>query len=107
MKKALLWGLVAAVLFGVFIYFQGLLGAEAFFLAAIALALFITLGPDGEFFKMGLSMLAGLIIGLAGIFVLAIAFPLPPYNTGYVAVVSWFRYSGTPVVGCRPVLDDF
>jgi len=88
LNKALLWGLVAAILFGVFIYFQGLLGAEAFFLAAIALAFFVTLGPNGEFFKMGLSMLVGLVIGLAGIFVLALAFPLPPYNTGYVAIVS-------------------
>jgi len=88
LKKVLLLGLVIAALFGIFVFFEGLLGAEAFFLAAIALALFVTLGPNGEFFKMALSMLAGIVIGLIAIFALALAFPLPPDNTGYVALVS-------------------
>ncbi len=88
MKKVLSLGLVIAVLFGIFVFFEGLLGAKAFFLAAIALALFVTLGPQGEFFKMALSMLIGIVIALASIFILALAFPLPPENTGYVAAVS-------------------
>ena len=88
MKKVLLLGLVIAVLIGVFVLFEGLLGAKAFFLAAVALALFVTLGPQGEFFKMALSMLVGIVVALVAIFVLALAFPLPPANTGYVAAVS-------------------
>jgi len=88
LKKVLLLGLVIAVLIGVFVLFEGLLGAKAFFLAAVALALFVTLGPQGEFFKMALSMLVGIVVALVAIFVLALAFPLPPANTGYVAAVS-------------------
>ena len=88
MKKVLLLGLVIAALFGIFVFFEGLLGAQAFFLAAIALALFVTLGPQGEFLKMAFSLLAGLVIALIAIFVLALSFPLPPENTGYVAAVS-------------------
>ncbi|MGI6550123.1 MAG: hypothetical protein ACOX4Q_08855 [Syntrophomonadales bacterium] len=88
MKKVLLLALVIAVLFGAFVFLEGLLGAEAFFLAAIALALFVTLGPYGEFFKMAYSMLAGLVIALIAIFFLAVSLPLPPDNMGYVAIVS-------------------
>lgn len=88
MKKALGLGLLAAVLFFVFIYFKDAMGVTSFYLTAIALAMFAVLGPLGDYFKTGLSMLLGIFIGLAGVLVLAGFMPLPPDNLLYVALVS-------------------
>lgn len=88
MKKTLVLGLLAAVLFFVFVFFKDALGVNAFYMAAIALAMFAVLGPVGDYFKAALSMLLGVFIGLAGILVLAGFMPLPPDNGFYVALVS-------------------
>lgn len=88
MKRTLGLGLLAAVLFFIFIFFKDALGVTSFYLTAIALAMFAVLGPLENYFRAGLSMLLGIFIGLAGILVLAGFMPLPPDNLLYVAMVS-------------------
>lgn len=88
MKKGIGLGLLAAVLFAVFVLFKDHLGVSSFYMAAIAMAMFAVLGPFGDYFKAGISMLIGVIIGLAGILVLLLFAPLPPENLLYLALVS-------------------
>lgn len=88
MKKALGLGLLAAVLFFLFVFFKDSMGVSAFYMTAIALGMFAVLGPVGDYFKAGLSILLGVFIGLAGMLVLAGFMPLPPDNVLYVALIS-------------------
>ena len=88
MKKALGLGLLVAILFTGFIMVKDLIGVSSFYMAAIAMAMFAVLGPFGDYFKMGLSILIGVFVGLVGILVLATQVPLPPDNLIYVAVAS-------------------
>lgn len=88
MKKILGLGLLVSAMFFLFVMVKDYIGAGSFFMAAIAMAMFAVIGPVGDYFKAGLSMLLGVFIGLAGILVLAGFMPLPPDNLIYVALIS-------------------
>ena len=87
MKRGIGLGLLIAVIFSVFVLLKDTLGMSSFFMAAIAMAMFAVLGQVGDYFKAGISMLVGVIVGLAGILVLATKIPLPPNNTVYLALI--------------------
>lgn len=87
MKRGIGLGLLVAILFAVFVLLKESLGMGSFFMAAIALAMFSVLGPVGDYFKAGVSMLIGVIVGLVGILALATKMPLPPDNVVYLALV--------------------
>lgn len=87
MKKAIGLGLLVAVLFTAFVLFKDYVGASAFYIAAIAMAMFAVIGPFGNYVQTAISMLIGLIVALAGIIVLALKLPLPPDNLVYLAIV--------------------
>ena len=88
MKKAVILGLLVSIFFVVFILAKDLIGVSSFYMAAVSMAMFAILGPFGDYFKTGLAMLIGVIVGLIGIIVLATNMPLPPDNLVYVAIVS-------------------
>lgn len=88
MKQALSLGILVAVLFAIFVYFQEAIGASAFYIAVLSMAMFAVIGPFGDYFKTGIAMLVGVIVAMAGIVVLAGKFPLPPDNIAYIALVS-------------------
>ena len=48
MKKALGLGLIVGIFFALFVLFQNYLGATAFYIAAVAMAMFAVIGPFGE-----------------------------------------------------------
>lgn len=87
MKRGIILGLLVAIIFSAFVLLKDTLGMSSFFMAAIAMAMFTVLGQVGDYFKAGLSMLAGVVVGLAGILVLATKMPLPPNNTVYLALI--------------------
>lgn len=88
MKKAIGLGLIVGIFFALFVLFQEFIGATAFYIAAIAMAMFAVIGPFGDFFKTAIAMLVGVVVGLASMGILALKFPLPPDNLMYVAIVS-------------------
>ncbi|HHW62065.1 MAG TPA: hypothetical protein GX404_09200 [Syntrophomonadaceae bacterium] len=88
MKRGIALGLLVGILFALFVMVKDLIGVNAFYMAAVAVAMFAVLGPFGDYFKAGLSMLIGVVVGLAGILILLVATPLPPENLVYVALVS-------------------
>lgn len=88
MKKAIGLGLIVGIFFALFVLFQDFLGASAFYIAAVAMAMFAVIGPFGDFFKVAIAMLVGVVIGLASMIILGVSFPLPPDNLMYVAIVS-------------------
>ena len=83
MKRGIGLGLLVAI----FMLLKDSLGMSACFMAAIAMAMFAVLGPVGDYFKAGISMLIGVIVGLVGILVLATKMPLPPDNAVYLAAI--------------------
>lgn len=87
MKRGIILGLLVAIMFSAFVLLKDTLGMSSFFMAAIAMAMFTVLGQVGDYFKAGLSMLVGVIVGLSGILVLASKMPLPPNNTVYLALI--------------------
>lgn len=87
MKKAISLGLLVGILFAVFVLFQTHIGASAFYIAAVAVAMFAVIGPLGDYLKTAIAMLIGVVVGIAGILALAAAMPLPPNNLVYVAIV--------------------
>lgn len=87
MKRGIGLGLLIAIIFAVFVLLKDSLGMSSFFMAAIAMAMFAVLGPVGDYFKAGISMLIGVIVGLVGILILATKMPLPPDNVVYLALV--------------------
>jgi len=87
MKKAIGLGLLVAVFFAAFILAKDYLAVGSFYMAAVAMAMFAVLGPFGDYFKAGISMIVGVVVGAAGILVLALAMPLPPANLVYMALV--------------------
>lgn len=87
MKKGIALGLLVGILFSIFVLVQDMIGVNAFYMAAVAVAMFAVLGPFGDYFKAGLSMLIGVVVGLAGILTLLVTMPLPPDNLLYVALV--------------------
>lgn len=88
MKKIIIPALTVGLFFGLLVMFQDSLGAKGFFLAALSFSLVITLSAQGGFMRMTASLLSGLVIGLAAIMTLALAFPLPPDNNLYVALIT-------------------
>lgn len=88
MKKAIGLGIIVAVLFAIFVLFQGMIGASAFYLAAITMAMFAVIGPFGDYLKTGIALLIGVIMGLVGIIILATKMPLPPDHLIYLTIVS-------------------
>ena len=88
MKKAIGLGLLVGVFFAIFVAFQGFLGASAFYIAAVAMAMFAVIGPFGDYLKTAIAMLIGVAVGLASMITLALFMPLPPDNLMYVAIVS-------------------
>ena len=88
MKKALGLGILIAVSFALFVLVNDLVGASAFYMAAIGMAMFAIIGPAGDYFKAAIAVLVGVIVGLVSILALAGAMPLPPDNLIYVALVS-------------------
>lgn len=90
MKRGIGLGLLVAIIFSAFVLLKDTLGMSSFFMAAIAMAMFAVLGQVGDYFKAGVSMLVGVIVGLAGILVLATKMPLPPNNTVYLALICGF-----------------
>ncbi|HZK43314.1 MAG TPA: hypothetical protein VFC73_03415 [Syntrophomonadaceae bacterium] len=88
MKKALGLGLIVAVFFAIFVFFQGYIGASAFYLAAITMAMFAVIGPFGNYLKTGIALLIGVLMGLIGVIILATKMPLPPDHLLYLAIVS-------------------
>ncbi|MEA1961170.1 MAG: hypothetical protein U9N81_07850 [Bacillota bacterium] len=88
MKKAVGLGLLVAVFFAVFVLLKDVIGVNAFYMAAIAMAMFAVLGPVGDYFKTGIAIIIGVVVGLAGILALVGFMPLPPANLIYLAVVS-------------------
>jgi len=88
MKKALGLGLIVGIFFALFVLFQNYLGATAFYIAAVAMAMFAVIGPFGDYLKVAIAMLVGIVVGLASMIILALSFPLPPDNLLYVAIVS-------------------
>lgn len=104
MKKAIGLGLLVAVFFAVFVLCQDLMGAKAFYMAAISMAMFAVIGPFGDYFKTALAMIIGVLFAFAGIVLLALKMPLPPDNLVYVALicgVSLFLLVLISVVGMR------
>ncbi|NLB51675.1 MAG: hypothetical protein GX808_01895 [Syntrophomonadaceae bacterium] len=87
MKKAIGLGLLVGIFFAVFVLFQEYIGASAFYIAAVAMAMFAVIGPLGNYLKTAIAMLIGVVVGLAGILALAATMPLPPDNVMYVAIV--------------------
>lgn len=87
MKKAIGLGLLVGIFFAVFVFLQEYIGASAFYMAAIAIAMFAVIGPFGDYLKTAIAMLIGVIIGLVGIAAMALTMPLPPDNLMYVAIV--------------------
>ncbi|MGE5390595.1 MAG: hypothetical protein ACM3PE_05965 [Deltaproteobacteria bacterium] len=87
MKKAIGLGLLVAVFFAVFVLCQDLIGAKAFYMAAISMAMFAVIGPFGDYFKTALALIIGVVVAFAGIILLALKMPLPPNNLVYVAVI--------------------
>ncbi len=87
MKKAIGLGLLVAVFFTAFILAKDFIAVSSFYMAAVAMAMFAVLGPFGDYFKTGISMLAGVFVGLVGIILLIAKMPLPPANLVYLAVV--------------------
>ncbi|NLJ71456.1 MAG: hypothetical protein GX333_00405 [Syntrophomonadaceae bacterium] len=88
MKRAIGLGLIVAIFFAIFVLFQGVIGATAFYLAAITMAMFAVIGPFGDYFKTGVSLLIGVAMGLVGVIILATKMPLPPDHLIYLAIVS-------------------
>lgn len=88
MKKTVGLGLLVAVLFATFVLVQDLIGASAFYIAAVSLAMFAVIGPFGDYLKTALAMLVGVVVALAGVIVLIAKFPLPPEHLVYLAIVS-------------------
>ncbi|HZJ85129.1 MAG TPA: hypothetical protein VFD02_06195 [Syntrophomonadaceae bacterium] len=88
MKKAIGLGLIVAIFFAIFVFFQGYIGATAFYLAAITMAMFAVIGPFGDYLRTGISLLIGVIVGLIGIIILATKMPLPPDHLIYLTIVS-------------------
>ncbi|HPF43311.1 MAG TPA: DUF1097 family protein [Syntrophomonadaceae bacterium] len=87
MKKAIGLGLLVGIFFAVFVLLQEYIGASAFYIAALAIAMFAVIGPFGDYLKTAIAMLIGVVVGLVGIVALAAAMPLPPDNLIYVAIV--------------------
>jgi hypothetical protein len=87
MKRGVGLAVLIAVVFAIFVLLKNFLGMNSFYMAAIAMAMFSVLGPTGDYFKAGISMLIGVIVGLGGILVLATRMPLPPDNITYLALV--------------------
>lgn len=87
MKTTVGLALMVAVLLALIVFLKDLLGMQAFFMGAIAMVMFAVLGPFGDYFKAGLSIVIGVIVGFAGIIALALTMPLPPDNTVYIALV--------------------
>lgn len=87
MKRGIGLGLLVAIMFSAFVLLKDTLGMSSFFMAAIAMAMFAVLGEVGDYFKAGISILVGVIVGLAGVLVLASKMPLPPANTIYLALI--------------------
>lgn len=88
MKKAIGLGLLVAVFFAIFVLLQDYLGASAFYMAAIAMAMFAVLGPLGDYLKTAIAILIGVFVALAGMIILAAKMPLPPDNLLFVAIIS-------------------
>ena len=88
MKKAFGLGLIVAIFFAIFVLFKDVLGASAFYMAAVSMAMFAVIGPFGDYFKTGLALLIGVVVSLAGLIILAQKTPLPPENTLFIAIVS-------------------
>jgi hypothetical protein len=104
MKKAIGLGLMVAILFTVFVYCKDYVGASAFYIAAVAMAMFAVIGPFGNYLQTAISMLVGLVVALAGIIILALKMPLPPDNLIYLAVIcglSLFIMVLLSPLGCR------
>lgn len=104
MKRGIGLGLLVAIFFSAFVLLKDTLGMSSFFMAAIAMAMFAVLGPVGDYFKAGVSMLVGVIVGLGGILVLAAKIPLPPDNTVYLALLcglSLFLLVAISALGLR------
>ena len=87
MKKAIGLGLLVAVFFAVFVLCQDYVGAKAFYMAAISMAMFAVIGPFGDYFKTALALIIGVVVAFVGIILLALKMPLPPDNLVYVALV--------------------
>jgi hypothetical protein len=88
MKKAIGLGLIVGIFFALFVLFQEFIGATAFYIADIAMAMFAVIGPFGDFFKTAIAMLIGVVVGLASMGILALKFPSHPINLMSVAIVS-------------------
>ena len=88
MKKVIGLGFLVAILFTIFVLLQDYLGASAFYMAAIAMAMFTVLGPLGDYLKTAIALLIGVVVALAGMIMLAAKMPLPPDNLLFVALVS-------------------
>jgi hypothetical protein len=104
MKKAIGLGLLIAVLFAAFVMFKDYVGASAFYIAAVAMAMFAVIGPFGNYLQTAVSMLIGLVAAMVGIIVLALKMPLPPDNLVYLALVcglSLFVMVLLSPLGCR------
>lgn len=104
MKKAIGLGLLVAILFAAFVLFKDYMGASAFYIAAIAMAMFAVIGPFGNYIQTAVSMLVGVVVALAGIIILALKMPLPPDNLVYLAIVcglSLFLMVLLSPLGCR------
>lgn len=104
MKKAIGLGLLVAILFAAFVLFKDYMGASAFYIAAIAMAMFAVIGPFGNYIQTAVSMLVGVVVALAGIIILALKMPLPPDNLVYLAIVcglSLFLMVLLSPIGCR------
>ncbi|NLF46055.1 MAG: DUF1097 family protein [Syntrophomonadaceae bacterium] len=87
MKKAIGLGLLVGVFFAVFVLFQEYIGASAFYIGAVAIAMFAIIGPLGNYLQAAIAMLIGVVVGLVGIAALALAMPLPPHHLMYLAIV--------------------
>lgn len=104
MKKAIGLGLLVAILFTAFVLFKDYVGASAFYIAAVAMAMFAVIGPFGNYIQTAVSMLVGLVVAVADIIVLALKMPLPPDNLVYLAIVcglSLFLMVLLSPLGCR------
>ncbi len=88
MKRAIGLGLLVAVFFAAFIMVKDYIAVSSFYMAAVAMAMFAVLGPFGDYFKTGISMVIGVFVGLVGIIILIAKMPLPPDNLVYLAIVG-------------------
>jgi len=88
MKKAIGLGLLVAIFFAIFVLLQDYLGASAFYMAAVAMAMFTVLGPFGDYLKTAIAILIGVVVALAGMIILAAKMPLPPDHLLFVAIIS-------------------